>query len=61
MKKYKCNTCGGEYNDFCLDGLAYYHACPPVFDDKSNYKERKDKRDENAGKKLEGKGRAPVA
>ena len=60
MTKYKCNSCGGEYSDTCADGLAYYHACPLEKITENEYKERSDKRDENAGKKLEGKGRKEV-
>ena len=60
MIKYKCNSCLGEYSDTCADGLAYYHACPPVQIKEDVYAERSDKRDENAGKKLEGKGREEV-
>lgn len=57
MIKYQCNTCLGEYNDTNPDGLAYYHACPPELIAEDTYAERKDKRDENAGQRKEGKGR----
>ncbi len=60
MIKYKCKTCQGTYSDKCADGLEYYHACPPERIDDFNYKERENKRDENTGKKLEGKGRDKI-
>jgi hypothetical protein len=25
----KCNSCGGTYSPVQLDGMAFYHACPP--------------------------------
>jgi hypothetical protein len=57
MTKYQCKTCEGVYSDVCEDGLQYYHACPPIEVSKDKYAERVDKRDENAGKKMEGLGR----
>lgn len=29
MRK-RCLSCGGEYDDTMPDGLAYFHACPPI-------------------------------
>lgn len=58
--RYLCITCEGEYTDICLDGLNYYHACPAITLENGEQKERKDKRDENIGKKKEGKGRTIV-
>ena len=58
--KYKCTTCEGQYEDICTDSLQYFHACAPIPDGEFNTKERTNKRDENAGKKLEGKGRTAV-
>lgn len=55
--RYKCKTCGGEYDDVCEDGLAYYHACSDITDKDEKTAPRPDKRDENVAKKLEGKGR----
>lgn len=52
----KCNTCGGEYKKICLDGMTYFHSCPPIVDQDNVMSERPDKRDENVGKKLQGKG-----
>ena len=60
MSKYKCNTCGGEYNDICPDGLEYWHSCPDEPEGNDQYKPRKDKRDENPGRKTEGKGRTKI-
>ena len=60
MSIYKCTTCEGKYSDACDDSLQYFHACAPEKDENGKYRERKDKRDENAGKKLEGKGRTAV-
>lgn len=60
MIKYKCITCGGEYNDTGNDGLAYYHACPLERIEEDKYNEYTEKRNENAGKKLEGKGREKI-
>lgn len=60
MIKYTCNSCGGVYADTSADGVRYFHACPPVLNEKSEPVERSDKRDENVGKKLEGKGRSEV-
>lgn len=57
MIKYKCKTCGGEYENVMQDGLQYYHACPQILDKDGIYIERPNKRDENAGIKLEGLGR----
>jgi hypothetical protein len=30
MSRWKCNTCGGEYEDVTPDGYLYFHVCPPV-------------------------------
>lgn len=60
MSKYKCTTCAGEYSDVLTDGLEYYHACPPELVAEDEYKERADKRDENVGKNLAGKGRSKI-
>jgi len=57
MNKYRCNTCEGEYSDTGGGELPYYHACAPVQVRENEHEERADKRDENAGKKLGGKGR----
>lgn len=58
--KYKCATCNGEYIDTSIDSVPYYHACAPILESKDKYIDRTDKRDENAGKKLEGKGRVKI-
>ena len=60
MSTYKCKTCGGEYDDTSGNHYEYYHACPPVLNEKNEYVEREDKRDENAGINKEGKGRDEV-
>jgi len=60
MSKFQCKTCLGIYNDTCPDGLAYYHACPDKLEGNDKYKPRKDKRDENPGRKSEGKGRVKL-
>jgi hypothetical protein len=26
----KCNACGGTYEPVLLDGMEYYHKCPPL-------------------------------
>ena len=56
MKQLECNTCGGVYSSKNDDGTAYYHACPLILDKSGECVERPDKRDENVGKKQEGKG-----
>lgn len=28
MTQYKCNACGGEYEDPLPDGMRYFHTCP---------------------------------
>jgi hypothetical protein len=44
----KCLTCFGVYSTLGADGMLYFHACPPVFDDvKQRYVPRPDARDEN--------------
>lgn len=30
MSRHRCNSCQGEYDDIGADGVAYFHACPPV-------------------------------
>src|SRR5574337_304626 len=30
MPWFRCNACGGEYQDPQPGGLRYFHACPPV-------------------------------
>lgn len=30
MSRWRCNTCGGEYDDLLPDGTRHFHACPPV-------------------------------
>lgn len=30
MSRVRCNTCNGEYDDVGVDGMRYFHACPPV-------------------------------
>jgi hypothetical protein len=58
MTKYQCTSCGGEYFNSDREGRPYFHACPPIQMEDGTTKERDDKRDENAGAKLEGKGRS---
>lgn len=52
----KCKTCGGEYEENCNDGLKYYHACADTIDITGKIVPVADKRDENVGKRLNGKG-----
>lgn len=59
--KYICNTCLGVYSDTSGDGMRYFHACAPELIAEEEYKERKEKRDENVGQKKEGKGRNPLS
>lgn len=61
MMKYQCKTCLGEYYDVGKDNIAYYHACPPIRISENEFQERPDKRDENAGRKLEGKGKREIS
>jgi hypothetical protein len=28
--KWRCNTCGGAYDDVQADGTLYFHTCPPI-------------------------------
>ncbi len=28
--RFRCNTCGGSYTDTLVDGMDYFHACPPI-------------------------------
>lgn len=56
MMNFKCISCAGEYADKCNDGLKYYHACPQIEVSEGVYIDRPDKRDENIGKKIQGKG-----
>lgn len=68
--KWRCSTCGGEYDDILPDGTLYFHACPPIFDPETDELiERPDARNENivedrkTGRvwiKAEGKGRTKV-
>jgi hypothetical protein len=30
MPTYKCNGCGGTYDDPQSDGVRYFHACAPI-------------------------------
>jgi hypothetical protein len=30
MARFRCNSCGGEYDSTLADGSEYYHACPPA-------------------------------
>jgi hypothetical protein len=30
MSRWRCNTCGGEYEDVTPDGYLYFHVCPPI-------------------------------
>ena len=30
MTRFRCDTCGGEYDDTAADGTPYAHVCPPV-------------------------------
>lgn len=54
--KLKCNSCAGVYADTCDDGLDYYHACAKIEVSEGIYIDRPDKRDENVGKLVAGKG-----
>jgi len=70
MARYRCNSCGGEYNDILEDGSLYFHACPPVTDPiTGETKEHPNKRDENISQDPEtgevkirsvGKGRRKI-
>ena len=57
----RCKTCGGEYETVLKDGTDYYHACAPIETAEGKIMERPDARDENIGKKKEGKGVEDVA
>jgi hypothetical protein len=61
MKNLKCISCGGEYSDICSDGLEYYHECAPVTLSETEFEELPDKRNENVGKLIAGKGTSLVA
>lgn len=64
MARYRCNSCGAEYEDRDAAGVMYFHACPTdkithaVTDDKGNVvtPEKREplpnRRDENAPKEL---------
>lgn len=56
MNELQCKTCGGVYYDKDSDGIRYFHACSPVLNKDGNYIEQPQKRDENIGKQLPGKG-----
>ena len=30
MARWRCNSCGGEYEDLLPDNTQYFHACPMV-------------------------------
>jgi len=70
MARFRCLTCGGEYDDVSPDGVRYYHTCPPITDpDTGRTTELEDKRDENIlvdiygvrlGIRSEGKGREMI-
>jgi len=47
--RFRCVTCGGEYDDESADGVPYYHACPPepLDAEGTRWRERPNKRDEN--------------
>lgn len=50
MHRFRCRSCGGEYNGTQKDGGSYHHACPPLpMKPKTPFEviEREDKRDEN--------------
>lgn len=56
MTRFRCLSCGGEYNDVSEDGVRYFHACSPTVYDFSAVvppgqpfpeKPRPDRRDEN--------------
>lgn len=32
MSRWRCNCCGGTYDDVLPNGMLYFHACPPVWD-----------------------------
>lgn len=57
MKKWRCRSCNGVYQDSQDDGLDYYHVCPPS---RANPGEqivwRPDGRDENVA--MDEQGRA---
>lgn len=47
MSQWKCNSCGGTYNDLGRDGGVYMHACAPSPPDENGVqKEHPNKRDE---------------
>lgn len=47
MARWKCNACGGTYNDLNADGSAYHHSCGPLPPDAQlREAERPNKRDE---------------
>lgn len=47
MARWKCNACGGTYNDHNTDGTAYHHSCGPLPPDAQlREAERPNKRDE---------------
>lgn len=48
MSLWKCNSCGGQYNDRLADGGVYMHACSPGPADKNGVQaELPNKRDES--------------
>jgi len=52
-EKAKCKTCSGIYMPIQLDGMRYFHTCPPIPDKKDaqgnvlTWKNMPDYRDEN--------------
>lgn len=47
-KSVQCVTCGAVYYTTCADGMAYYHACPPLRPSgTAPLQEQPNKRDEN--------------
>lgn len=56
MTEYRCKSCDGLYYDKDSAGLRYFHACSPVVNKDGQASEIPNKRDENIGKQLPGKG-----
>ncbi len=48
MATFRCNSCRGLYLDPQPPGVRYFHACPPLVDQKTGARaQRADHRDEN--------------
>lgn len=57
MPRWKCNACGGVYNDTTSTGGIYHHNCGPLPPDENGVeKERPNRRQEN----MKRKGREPT-